>query len=918
MSDNSTNRAVILLSAILLPFLLTRCEDRALQYGEALLFNLEVSSAYSGNKVFVGQGIPIDLVLSYERQPADNEFYVSTDMLRRGELLREGAVITHWTIKRIGKSSLIFEPLEAGKHILYFNVLDKYGQEQQENLEFYVENPPFHFALSEVEKTLYKGQSASLVMELQNPEGATVGPYQYKYAGDLEGTLYVDGSPVEKAGEYHSIEVGTHVVKYTPDFSREGVQTLTFVAKDNFGREVEQTLAIEVIKNEIEVALRMDKPLLQPDQTAAISLHATPSYDLGKTYELRIESDREVDLISGQQSVPLGETLNNQDLQEKQYECKPRKDGEKGSYVLTATYTDRFGDSYSDALSIGVGSTVLQFKFSLSGPDEVYCNESASLRLRISPITKDIDYRFRIYATDENVQFSYQGQALSRDAFYPLENESSPVVIAFSSSTLGTHTVFVEVKNGADKSSKIQKEIVVKERAPIRVSLTPDKSEVLSGQSNTLTLTVTPAPDLNRCDIAYEFLLGKGEIDTGQEPVVTGDSFTKAVRVTPASGFSGELTLRATVSEKGNLQNAVTAEARFAVRAPNFKYAATLLDPSIYLGDKARIGLKISEKGGVLPKNTRFTFDSDRKGKLLYDGKSYAQDVSIDLGDKTDFEVQFVPEEAGTVNLTLSFTDAFNRTHPVEVSPIEVRYPTFELKLSRYRGDDLLDTGDTPPIWIEIIPPQDDPVDRTYNWSYEVSQKSDRIAGIEPGTPTEIKGRSEMRYVYRPSNARGIHRLTVTAVDQYGKEKTETLTFDVKRRFKIESATAFYREEGPIRKTTSKFPMSFWAKIVLKAGETLPRKVMFFIYCGDNEGHFLGYMSALDDDLNDLLRNPNKEIHLKKGSQGYFTESELRSDKDIKGCMDSAGEFNNLTLLIETEDKDKYVSELEVPIQKER
>ncbi|MEH0007786.1 MAG: hypothetical protein V6Z82_03595, partial [Flavobacteriales bacterium] len=585
------NRIVARITSVFLLFFLTHCEDRALQHSDALPFNLDVSSAHQDDALFVGAEIPIDLVLSYERRMADNAFHISTDMLRRGELLRSGAVVTHWTVEQSGKTSLIFKPLEPGKHILYFNASDEYGQEQQDSLAFHVENPPFQLGLSEVEKTLYKGQSATLVMELEDPAGAKVGPYQYKYIADLGGTLYLDGSSVEKAGEYYPIETGAHAVGYEPDFSKEGTQTLIFVVRDNFGREVEQTLTIEVVKNEIEVALHTDNPILQPDQTVAITLRATPSYDLGKTYELRIDSDKDIDLLSGQQSVPLGKTLNNQDLQEKQYECKPRKGGEKGPYVLTATYTDKFGDSYGDVLSIGVGSSAIQL--SLSGPDAVYRNESAPLRLLINPITNDADYRFRIYTTDENAQFVYRGQTLDGDTFYALGTDPIPATITFSSSNSGTHTVFVEVKNGGDAPSKVQKEIAVKAK-PIRVSLTAEKPEIRSGQSNTLTLTVSNAQDPNHYDITYEFLSGNGEIDAQQEPVLTGDSFTKTLTVTSESGFSGELTVRATVRERNNPQNASTAEARFAVGISNFTYEAKLLDPSIYLGDKAGIGLKIS------------------------------------------------------------------------------------------------------------------------------------------------------------------------------------------------------------------------------------------------------------------------------------------------------------------------------------
>ena len=1118
-------RSVALITSVFLLFFLTHCKDRTLQHSEAFPFNLDVSSPHQGDTLFVGAEIPIDLVLSYERRMADNAFHISTDMLRRGELLRSGAVVTHWTVEQSGKTSLIFKPLEPGKHILYFNASDEYGQEQQESLTFHVENPPFQLNLSEVEKTLYKGQSATLVMELEDPAGAKVGPYQYKYIADLDGTLSLDGSSVEKANTYYPIEVGSHAVEYTPDFSAEGVQTLIFVVRDNFGREVEQMLTIEVVKNEIEVALRTDKPILYPDQAAVITLRATPSYDLGKTYELRIDSDKDIDLLSGQQPVPLGVALTEQDLQEKQYECKPRKDGEKGPYVLTATYTDRYGDSYSDALSIGVGSSALQL--SLSVPDAVYRNESAPLRLHINAITNDVDYRFRIYASDKTDRFVYQGQTLDGDTFYPLGDELSPV-ISFSSSSLGTHTVFVEVKDGTDEPSKIQREISVKAK-PIRVSLTPDKTEIRGGQSNTLTLAVTSASDPDHYDIAYEFLAGDGEIAEQGEAVVAGDSFTKTLRVTPAPKFSGELTVRATVSEKGKPQNISTADARFSVNTPNFTYTAKLLDNSIYLGDKARIGLnisgeagalltnprftfdsdlagqieydgksyaagesisvgdktdfevefvpdkagtanltlsftdefdqtqsvkippiavgipnftytaklldnsiylgdkarvglKISGEAGALPTNTRFTFDSDLAGQVEYGGKSYAKGASIDVGSKTDFELKFVPEAAGTANLTLSFTDEFSRTQAVEIppiavgipnftytaklldnsiylgdkagiqlaissdvsptntrftfnsdlagqieydgrsydegasisvgdktnfevefvpeaagmanltlsftdefnqtqavkiSPIAVKYPDFSLKLYPDWNGALLGIGETSNIWIEVIPPQGDPVDRTYNWSYEVEPQSDRIVGIEPETPTEIKGRSRMRYAYQPSNAKGSHELIITATDRYGKEKTETLTFDVRRRFKVESATAFYREEGPILKTGPKFPMSFWARAVFKTGESPPKWVHFSIYCGDNEEFFLS-SGAPNFDIDYLLQNPNKEIHLKAGSQGYFTEDELRSNRDINSCMDNAGEFKNLILVVETEDDDEYESVLEVPIQKEK
>ncbi|MEH0007298.1 MAG: hypothetical protein V6Z82_01070, partial [Flavobacteriales bacterium] len=303
-------------------------------------------------------------------------------------------------------------------------------------------------------------------------------------------------------------------------------------------------------------------------------------------------------------------------------------------------------------------------------------------------------------------------------------------------------------------------------------------------------------------------------------------------------------------------------------------------------------------------------------------GKSYAKGAPIDVGGKTDFEVAFVPEEAGTANLTLTFTDEFNQTQSVKIPPIAVKHPDFSLEIRRGQNGGLLNVGETPYIWIKIVSPQDDPVDRTYTWSYKVGRKSDRIVDIEPETPTEIKGGSQMPYVYRPSNAKGSHRLIITAADQYGKEKTETRTFDVKRRFKVESTTAFYREEGPILKTGPKFPMSFWARAVFKTGESPPEQVLFSIYCGDNEDFFSRTPSfPVEDspnDLNDLLRNPNKEIHLMQGTQGYFTESELRSNKDIKGCIDGAGEFNNLILVVETEDDDKYKSVLKVPIQKEK
>ena len=224
--------------------------------------------------IYLREEVPVGLEIRHAGKQIDSGFHLSAKLSRKGRLChRAGATLEgDWKVDHSEEISLVFKPLETGRHVLYFDVVDAHEQRERDSVVFYVKKPPFSLHFGAVQKRIYKGHGVESIIVLKNRSNRGRMHYRYRYFDESDGALFIGDKRVRAQ---------------RPQSIQPGVYTLRARYTDVFGDAFTTGEKLSVEKNRIRLSLEPARARVYSGERNTLALTASPAYKGPSQYEVK-------------------------------------------------------------------------------------------------------------------------------------------------------------------------------------------------------------------------------------------------------------------------------------------------------------------------------------------------------------------------------------------------------------------------------------------------------------------------------------------------------------------------------------------------------------------------------------------------------------------------------------------------------